>query len=223
MNRYDFVHCIKNLSALKDLNLSFSQEGEDMVIDELLKGKKEGFYVDLGAHHPIHLSNTYKFYIRGWKGVNVDAMPGSMELFKRYRSRDINVEAGVSDVSGEMIFYEFDEPAVNTFNKEDAIKSEQKGYRMIKQEPIAIYSVMELFDKYIPKNQSIDVLDVDIEGFDDRIIEAIDWNKYRPTIVLVEKDEENRNLAFYENKALSDVGYKMIASTYRTGIWKREL
>ena len=64
MNRYDFVHCIKNYNALKDLNLSFSQEGEDMVIDELLKGKKESFYVDLGAHHPIicqiHTSSLFE-------------------------------------------------------------------------------------------------------------------------------------------------------------------
>src|SRR5580658_8816405 len=78
---------------------SFSQEGEDMILASFFEGKKNGFYVDVGAHHPKRFSNTHHFYIRGWRGINVDATPGSMKLFRRTRPDDINIEAAVSDQS----------------------------------------------------------------------------------------------------------------------------
>ena len=80
---------------------SFAQEGEDRVLFSLLfklhggKHIDNGFYVDVGAHHPYYLSNTYIFYRQGWRGLNIDAMPGSMALFEKNRPRDINLESGV--------------------------------------------------------------------------------------------------------------------------------
>jgi hypothetical protein len=63
------------------LNQSYSQEGEDMVLYRTFETVKEGFYVDVGAHHPDRFSNTYKFYKQGWRGINIDAMPGGMDPF----------------------------------------------------------------------------------------------------------------------------------------------
>ena len=43
---------------------SYSQEGEDMILKSFFENKKHyrGFYVDVGAHHPVRYSNTYFFY-----------------------------------------------------------------------------------------------------------------------------------------------------------------
>ena len=79
---------------------SYSQEGEDLIMEHFLFCKPTGFYVDVGAHHPKKYSNTYRLYRRGWRGINIDANPGSMVEFRRVRPRDINVEAGVGAVSG---------------------------------------------------------------------------------------------------------------------------
>ena len=59
-------------------SLCYSQEGEDMILGKIFSGQKHGFYVDVGAHHPLRFSNTYLFYLKGWRGINIDAMPGSM-------------------------------------------------------------------------------------------------------------------------------------------------
>src|SRR5690242_3324544 len=64
---------------------SYSQEGEDRILHSIFETVADGFYVDIGAHHPKRFSNTYLFYQRGWRGINVDAMPGSMVRFKRVR------------------------------------------------------------------------------------------------------------------------------------------
>ena len=64
---------------------SYSQEGEDMVLSRIFSDKNKGFYVDVGAHHPIRFSNTYKFYKLGWHGINIEPNPDSFNLFTMYR------------------------------------------------------------------------------------------------------------------------------------------
>jgi hypothetical protein len=79
------------------------------------RGKK-GFYVDVGAHHPLRFSNTYLFYKKGWRGINIDATPGSMKLFNKIRPEDTNIESPVSNTHRKMSYYIFDEPALNSFS-----------------------------------------------------------------------------------------------------------
>ena len=66
-------------------NYSWSQEGEDRILYRIFEQQPVGFYVDVGAHHPKRFSNTYFFYRRGWRGINIDAMPGSMKNFEKLK------------------------------------------------------------------------------------------------------------------------------------------
>src|SRR5690606_32490082 len=99
---------------------SFSQEGEDRILARMFEAspKTQGIYVDIGAHHPFRFSNTFLFYQRGWSGLNVDAMPGSMRLFREFRPRDRNRETGVAEVECRLGYHIFSEPALNTFSYE---------------------------------------------------------------------------------------------------------
>src|SRR5436309_16100262 len=76
-------------------NLAYSQEGEDLVLRRIFETQAKGIYVDVGAHHPFRFSNTCLLHKRGWRGINIDAMPGSMTLFERFRPLDVNLELGV--------------------------------------------------------------------------------------------------------------------------------
>src|SRR5690348_16491596 len=96
--------------------LSYSQDGEDVVLRRLLEGRKNGFYVDVGAHHPRRFSNTFYFYRRGWRGINIDANPDAIKLFRRERASDINLCVGIGELTGNLSFHFFNEPALNTFD-----------------------------------------------------------------------------------------------------------
>lgn len=87
-----------------------------MVTNSFYEGQKnyKGFYVDIGAHHPFRFSNTAIFYKKGWRGINVEPTPEYYQKFKRYRSKDININIGVSDSNTKLTFYKFDEPALNS-------------------------------------------------------------------------------------------------------------
>jgi len=65
----------------QDGYISFSQDGEDMVLRRIFSGKLNGTYVDIGAHHPSLYSNTNYFYQNGWTGINIDPLPGNKLIF----------------------------------------------------------------------------------------------------------------------------------------------
>jgi FkbM family methyltransferase len=167
--------------------LSYSQEGEDIILDNVFEGKRNGLFVDVGAHHPHRFSNTFFFYKLGWRGINIDAMPGSMDAFRRYRPDDINLEIGVSQTNGRLTYYMFNEPALNGFDKELATsRNGLRDYRIVETKQIPTRQLSSILDEYLPNGQKIDFLNVDVEGLDLDVLQSNDWSRFRPTIVIAE-------------------------------------
>jgi hypothetical protein len=197
---------------------SYSQEGEDMILKRLFGGQKFGFYVDVGAHHPKRFSNTYYFYKKGWRGINIDAMPGSMIAFDKLRPRDINIERPISDKKQILTYYAFNEPALNTFSKELAVEYENGNYFIKFTRDIETTTLEDVLDRNLPKNQDIDFLSVDVEGLDFMVLKSNNFEKYKPKIVLIEilgnsfSEIENNKIADY----LRQCGYSIFAKTVNT-------
>lgn len=169
------------------LNRSWSQEGEDLVLKRIFEGQSEGFYVDIGAHHPKRFSNTYLFYKMGWHGINIDAMPGSMLAFKRMRKRDINIEVGVGEKVSVMDYYMFNDPALNGFSSELSKYREQtfSNYKVEKILKVPVVTLNSILKKHC-SNRKIDFMSVDAEGFDLSVLRSNDWDQYRPKYLIVE-------------------------------------
>jgi FkbM family methyltransferase len=160
---------------------SYAQGGEGLILRRIFEYKTTGFYVDVGAHHPFRFSNTYRFYLRGWRGINIDPMPGSMRLFNKFRKRDINLELAVGENEDTLIYYMFNEPALNTFDEGLAKTRDGKnGYYIHTKLPIKVYPLSKILDEYLPREQEIDFLNVDVEGKDFEVIKSNNWNKFRP-------------------------------------------
>lgn len=166
---------------------SYSQDGEDLLLDRLFGGRETGLYIDVGAHHPKRFSNTYFFYRKGWQGINIDAMPGSMDLFKKHRKRDINIEAPISDRSENLTFYVFNDYALNTFSRELAVeRSKLKGYFITSEVQLTTKRLDEVLDQNLLGQKDINFLSIDAEGFDFKVLRSINLKKYRPHIILIE-------------------------------------
>ena len=202
---------------------SYSQEGEDMVLRRLFEKQKTGFYVDVGAHHPKRFSNTYFFYKLGWRGINVDAMPGSMTAFNRMRPRDINIEKPVSNKKQLLTYYAFNEPALNGFSKELSEERDGKGSYFVKfTKDIETSTLEEILDNNLPKAQTIDFLSIDVEGLDFNVLRSTNLEKYHPKVILVEI--LNSSLVDIQvneiYKFLTDAGYELYAKAVNTVIFK---
>lgn len=201
------------------VNKSWSQEGEDIVLRRFFGNKENGFYVDVGAHHPKRFSNTYYFYRLGWSGINIDAMPGSMRLFKRCRPRDISLEVGVATQRGVLDYYVFNEPALNGFSKElsETRNTSDAPYHIKEVIQVQVVPLREIMRQYAG-GRKIDFMSVDVEGLDLDVLKSNDWEKYRPKIVLAEvlgKDLDELNqgpVAQY----MKSQGYSIFAKLVNT-------
>jgi FkbM family methyltransferase len=166
---------------------SYSQEGEDLILTRILGEKKEGFYIDVGAHHPKRFSNTFLFYKRGWRGINIEARPGSKKLFDKIRPRDINVEVPISSEDKILKYYMFNEPAFNGFSEEmSKSRNGLKDYKIIKEIDLHTKTLKEVLNSKLMEDQHIDFMTIDVEGLDYDVLVSNDWAKYKPSIILIE-------------------------------------
>ena len=194
---------------------SFSQYGEDIIINKLLNNKPKGFYVDVGAFEPDRLSNTKKFYLKGWQGINIEPNPDGIKKFNILRKRDINLNIGISDKKGEMICYKFKESNSYTFSKELFNKYIEQGFHLEKKFRIAVDTLQNVFNKYLI-GRKIDFISIDIENRDIAALVGNNWEIYRPRVICIEslsicdKDYDKKQERF-----LNGVNYKKV---YENGL-----
>lgn len=179
-------------SMAKSTHTSYSQNGEDIILQALFRSKPTGFYVDIGAHHPKRYSNTHKLYKQGWHGINIDANPTSMIFFQYFRRRDINLCLGVGPNDSTLDYHQFSEPAVNTFSIEDAEKQKQKKWNTyLGSKKIPVKTINSILSDHLSPNTTIDLLNIDIEGLDLEVLKSLNLSKYRPNTIVIEDHQFN--------------------------------
>jgi FkbM family methyltransferase len=200
---------------------SYSIEGEDLVLNNFMGNKKKGFYVDVGAHHPMKFSNTYLFYKKGWNGINIDAMPGSMKEFNKKRKRDVNLEISVSLNPQELKYYIFEEGAYNTFSQKLAERNKNIT-RLLKTVTLKTQTLSDILSDHVIEGENIDFFTIDVEGYDLEVLESNDWSRYKPNFILVE--QHDFNLEKFDTFAIYDYlhskGYHLLAKTGNTVFFK---
>ncbi len=202
---------------------SYSQKGEDLIIERILKTPKKGFYVDVGANNPIDCSNTARFFKKGWSGINIEPNPKNILLFKRKRPTDTNLGIGIASKKGVLNYYEFEEDMLSTFSEKEAEEYKKQGKRIVKKHRIRVEKLSTVLGKYT--RSEIDFLSIDTEGFDMEVLKSNDWNKYRPKTICIESTSRGygRDLSDEFDKYLSTRGYKKAAQTRLNTIYMREI
>ena len=185
-------------------------EGEDLIISDLTKNIKNGFYVDAGCYHPLHLSNTYLLYKRSWSGINIDISEFSIKLFNYLRPNDVNINSAVSDTEKEISFY-YQKKLSQLSTIKKAISNERMQGN-IKEKKIKSLKLNSILNQSKFKNRQIDFLNIDVEGADFEVLKSLDFTIYEPKIICIEIMEKN----IFESEIynfLKDINYKKIWSS----------
>jgi hypothetical protein len=170
--------------------LSFAQSGEDLIADFICKylGISKVTYLDVGAHEPVAINNTYFFYRRGFRGVLVEPNVEMCAKLRAVRPEDTTLEAGIGVTAArEADYYVMTESAWNTFSKEEAehmthvTKGGIKVQRVIKMPLLEINTVMAKHFAGAPT-----FLSIDAEGLHLAILKTIDFKRFRPAVICVE-------------------------------------
>ena len=169
---------------------SYAQENEDLILMDLLKGVKNGFYIDIGANDPDVYSVTKLFYENGWCGINVEPLPDMYSALCDKRPNDININAAIGNECGIMTMYldglgsTLSDKVVedNHLNKSNTIR-------------VNVYTLAALLEKYKPEN--IHFCKIDVEGFEKQVLEGMNWN-YRPWVFCMESTKPGTHIPCYE-------------------------
>jgi FkbM family methyltransferase len=220
INNFFFFY---NKKVYSNHKVSFSQEGEDRILEHIFKGKKEGFYIDIGANNPTKFNNTYLFYLKGWRGINIEPNPDFIPFFKQLRPGDTNLNVGISDKEEIIDYYVFDESCVNTFSKErKQYLTKETNFKLINTIKIKCYPLCEILNDNLSVNQDIDFMSIDTEGFDFKILKSNNWSKFLPKYILVEDHHKPiKDIISSEiSKYLEANGYSFYYRTYNTSFFK---
>lgn len=178
----------------------FTLEGEDVILQSFLK--KKGVYINIGVGDPINNNSTYLLYKQGWKGYNIDPTPNTIKKLNFIRPKDVNLLGAVWIGDIQLDFFQFDNPFYNTFSRKIANNTGGE-HKMISIERLDVHS-LNYFTKDI--KEQIDLLCVDINGFDGGILLGNDWSLFKPRHILINTTEEITGHLLF-------LGYKLIALT----------
>ena len=138
-----------------------SQVGQDKWVCEFFNYKKNGFFLDIGSHNGLYLSNTlYLEKELGWKGICVEAGKAPYSELVKNRSCDC-VNAFVSD-KNEMIDFK------------EMKYGQKRDTSLQRVQSVTLESLLPLYD--VPK--VIDYISIDTEGFDYNVLCGFPFDKY---------------------------------------------
>ena len=171
-----------------------SQFGEEKFILSFFDKGYKGKFLDIGCFHPTRHNNTYKMYKKGWRGMNIDLNPLSIDLFKLARPKDINICTAISDKKSVKNLYflgdldtknTIEENHTNFLNKEFSINNKDIGTKKVKTE-----TLNHILEKY--KYYKIDFMNIDIEGHELKALKNFNFKKFDIKIICVEIINHNK-------------------------------
>ena len=159
--------------------VSYAQNFEDVLLNRVFGSKPFGFYVDVGACHPVAGSVTKALYDRGWSGINVE--PGRIfDVLALARPRDVNLQIAVLDRTGEASFLESDaDPGMSKVI--DRLESQIPGT----VRTVACDTLSNIVAAH-GQGRPVDFVKIDAEGSEAAIVGATDWGALRPTLLVVD-------------------------------------
>lgn len=213
-NLKSYISCILRFPYFY-AQLTYSQEGEDIIIEKYFHNLKEGYFIDIGAYHPYKYSNTYKLSMKGWNGINIEPGRTNYRLFQLARRNDINLNIGIGYNIYSCKYYVFEDEALNSYNINNykaVINSKQSMFSHF--EYTKIVSISEVFKKYI-KKRKINLLNIDTEGTSFKILRSVDLNKYNINMIVIERSSMGIHIPDDDKitQYLKRFGYILLSST----------
>jgi FkbM family methyltransferase len=199
--------------------LSFAQNAEDVLLWRVFSDVDPGtgFYIDIGANHPVIDSVTKHFYDQGWQGINVEPVAAHAERLAAERPRDVNLHAAVgADEDTLTLHHVVDNDGLSTFDTDLA-----NGYRAqgmtVETVDVPVLTLRQIFDEHV--DRPVQFLKIDVEGHEHEVIEGADWSRDRPYVLVIEatkpeKWEDTLTAASYVRVLDDGINYVFVADEH---------
>jgi len=175
--------------------VSYAQNFEDIMLHRALKHVRHGFYVDVGAQHPVKDSVTKAFSLAGWRGVNIEPVKHWFDMLEADRPHDINLNLAVSEEAGYLELFEVAGTGLSTTEREFADSHREQGHEVIAHR-VPTITLDRIFTEY--GVDQVHFLKVDCEGAERTALASCSFTTIRPWVVVVEATLPNSQQSAHE-------------------------
>lgn len=145
-------------------------------------------YLEIGTNNPVICNNSYTLYQCGARGMLVDAIDYFKPLIEAFRPEDAFIQAAIVDgQSGPINFY-LPSRADGTLNLGIGSLDREWTERFPETESVGMLEVpgLNVNDLLAGIDYEPDIILIDVEGWDRKLLKAIDYEKYCPAIIMAE-------------------------------------
>lgn len=175
------LYIMNDLEKIKERDF-FSQFGQDVfVLKNIFHYKKDGIFVDVGANHPIHCSNTYLLELNGWTGLAIEPQEKLRTIWPQTRKTPcLNLVIGPENKNVTFIEASNDEHGL----------SGVEGFNKITNDSKKIIVEQKRLATLLQENNihEVDYLSIDVEGYEMNVLESIDFSKTHIKLISLEND-----------------------------------
>jgi hypothetical protein len=200
------------ITELRQANFSFSQMGEDRVIDHCAyyMEPSAGYYIDVGCYDPVHYSNTFLLWKRGFTGINIDIDEAKIARFNEKRPNDINLCAYISDKEAVMDALEFSFSDLNRLVPHGEVNPiSVNGEKPIRIRKCVTQRLDSIVASSVYANRPCILLNIDCEGLDENVLEGADLPSLNPFLICIEAHGQSSRERL--ESRLTKQGYRNIA------------
>jgi FkbM family methyltransferase len=166
-------------------SISYAQRYEDMHLLRCFEDQRSGFYIDIGAGHPVYDNVSFAFYLRGWRGITVEPNPWLAQLSEAVRPRDTRVQSLIGAAEGEATYYLVEDfHGLSTTVESHARAAEREFGKRSRVMTMPVTTLQALCERHV--QGGIDFLKIDVEGSERAVIEGGHWRRFRPKVVVLE-------------------------------------
>jgi FkbM family methyltransferase len=175
---------------------SYSQHGEDKLIYQLLKklNLQNALFIDVGANHPIKISNTYLLYRNGMRGIVIEPNRDLLHLFEIVRGEDIRLNIGVGSSSCVQEFLMTDAHARNSFGKNTEYMK-QHSIHVCKKIKIPVLSLDNVMKNF---SQKVSFLSIDTEGMELEVLNGSIKTLDKTYLICIEANSQHERQEIFD-------------------------
>ncbi len=166
------------------MQLSYAQNMEDMHLERVFVGQREGFYIDVGGGHPVADNVSFRSYLAGWRGLVIEPQAALHRLYGHVRPRDVALDLLVGREAGQAAFHAVDKLHGFSTMVEAHARGAASFGASYATETMPVVTLANLCEAHAPA--VIDWLKIDVEGAEPDVLSGADWSRFRPRVVLVE-------------------------------------
>jgi len=184
---------------------SYAQWGEDALVWDYFHRRPRGFFIEVGANDPVHLSQTCLLEQNGWEGILVEPQAECCTRLRQVRTRSKVIQAacGAPERRGKALF------RVATRQDRSMLANQKPAEEVVFTQTVEV-DLVTLDDILAESgNPNLDFLSIDVEGGELDVLRGFNLAKHRPSLILVEDDVYDLRL----HSHLRAQGYKLVKRT----------